>query len=297
MMMSDMDDTSRPTELTAERRDRPRRFSRGRMLVTLLALIAFSSFTWYAYRQATKAGEEGVAPLIKAEDGPTRVKPDEPGGMDVPHQDKTIFERMGSEQPAQAKVESLLPEPEAPLPRPAAASTPTTVATTTTNVNAPSAQPPVASHPAKAAAANEKTASTQVAAVPPPPPSAAEAKAMAKVAPAAGEPAGAESAPPPPPASETKTAAVEPAPAVASGSYRVQLGALRSQEAADAQWTKLQKTFPDLLSALSLNVQKVDIAGKGTFFRVQAGALSESAAKELCDELKRRKAECIVVKS
>ena len=78
MMMSDMDDTARAPELTAERRERPRRFSRGRMLVTLLALVAFSSFSWYAYRQATKAGEEGVAPLIKAEEGPTRVKPDEP---------------------------------------------------------------------------------------------------------------------------------------------------------------------------------------------------------------------------
>ncbi|HLF59382.1 MAG TPA: SPOR domain-containing protein, partial [Alphaproteobacteria bacterium] len=84
---------------------------------------------------------------------------------------------------------------------------------------------------------------------------------------------------------------------MASGSYRVQLAALRSEAAADTEWKKLQKSFPDLLSSLSPNVVKVDLQGKGTFYRLQAGGLSESAAKDLCEELKRRKAECIVVKS
>ena len=59
----------------------------------------------------------------------------------------------------------------------------------------------------------------------------------------------------------------------------------------------MQKAHSDLLSSLSVTVVKVDLTGKGTFYRVQAGALSESAAKELCSQLKKRKAECIVVKS
>lgn len=77
----------------------------------------------------------------------------------------------------------------------------------------------------------------------------------------------------------------------------MQLAAVRSQDAADGEWKKLQKAYPDLLSSLSVSVVKVDIADKGTFFRIQAGALSQSAAKELCSQLKQRKAECIVVKS
>ncbi|HLF58273.1 MAG TPA: hypothetical protein VI732_01450, partial [Alphaproteobacteria bacterium] len=166
--MSDRDETPRAPELMSERRDMPRRFSRGRLWVTAVALVAFAGFSWYAYRQATKAGEEGVAPLIKAEEGPTRVKPDEPGGMDVPHQDKSVYERVGSDEPASTKIESLLPEPEAPMPHPAA-STPATVASTTTNPNAPSSLPP---------APAAKSAATQSAALPPPP-SAAEAKKAA----------------------------------------------------------------------------------------------------------------------
>jgi len=278
-MTSDMDDLQRPPELMAERREMPRRFSRSRVWVAGLALVAFAGFSWYAYRQATKVGEEGVAPLITAQEGPSRVKPDEPGGMAVPHQDKSVYGRLGNEEPASTKVESLLPEPEAPMPRPAA-STPVTVASTTTDRAAPSALPP------------------------PPPPSAAEAKSAAKIAPAAGAAAKPAEAAPAKAAKETKVAAAAPAAstaaapaAKAAGSYRVQLAALRSEAGANTEWKRLQKSFPELLGGLPLTVQKVALPGKGTFYRVQAGALTESAAKKLCAELKRHKAGCLVVKS
>lgn len=295
MMMSEMDEDPRPLELTAERRETPRRMPRGRIWVAAVALFAFAGFTWYAYRQATKAGEEGVAPLIKAEAGPSRVKPDEPGGMDVPDQDKSVYGRVGSDQPSSTKVESLLPEPEKPMSPPAAAtaaSPSVTVASTTTS-------PP---------AETKAGAPTQTAAIPaPPPPSAAEAKAAAHITPAAGTPGPAESAkaPPPPPAaaSETKTAAATPGPeaspskSMASGSHHVQLAALRSEAAANDEWKKLQKAYPDLLGSLSPNIVKVDLGDKGTFYRLQAGALSEAAAKKLCEDMKSRKAGCIVGKS
>lgn len=84
---------------------------------------------------------------------------------------------------------------------------------------------------------------------------------------------------------------------MASGSYHVQLGALRSEEAANDQWKKLQKAYPDLLGSLSPNIVKVDLGDKGTFYRLRAGALSEAAAKKLCEDMKSRKADCIVGKS
>ena len=294
-MMSEMDEEDpRPVELTAERREIHRRLPRGRIWVAAVAIFAFVGFTWYAYRQANKAGEEGVAPLIKAEQGPSRVKPDEPGGMNVPDQDKSVYERVGTDTHATTKVESLLPEPEKPMPHPAAAanppSPPVTVAATTTS-------PPAETKP---------SAPTQTAAVPPPPPpppSSAQAKAVARIAPAAGTPPETQAAKAPAPSSEMKTAAATPGPeaspsnATASGSYRVQLAALRSEQAADDQWKKLQKAYPDLLGSLASTVVKVDLGDKGTFYRLQAGALSEAAAKKLCEEMKSRKADCIVVKS
>lgn len=296
--IDDMDDGYRGTEIMAERvaesSEPPRRVSRGRILVAAVALVAFVGFSWYAYRQATKVGEQGVAPLIAADQGPTRVKPAEPGGMDVPHQDKEVYARMGTEAPASTKVESLLPEPEAPMPPPApeAHETPTTVASTTTDVT-PSSQPPA---PSK----NLPSPHSSAAAPPPPPPTTAEAKSAAGIAPAAGTAAPATKATKAEMQKEMKTAAVTPPPAstaAATGDYRVQLASLRSEAAAGTEWKRLQKAYPELLSSISMKVQKVEISGKGTFYRVQAGAMSETAAKDLCRKLKQRKAECIVVKS
>jgi hypothetical protein len=288
------DDTDEgPLELTAERREIRRPARRSRIWITIVALAAFGVFTWYAYHQATKAGEGGVAPLIKAEEGPSRVKPDDPGGMDVPHQDKAVYERLGNEDSApSAKTESLLPPPESPMPHP------TTAANAAEGGLAPAAGP--AASPAV----------TQTMAAPPPPAPAATSPAKPSAVPPPAS-AAAKSVPAAPPA-DTKTAAVAPstlaAPAAPvappadssaakAGDYRVQLSAVHSPDAADTEWKKLQKAYPDLLGTLTLNVVKADLGEKGTFYRVQAGSLSESAAKDLCTELKRRKAECIVVKS
>ena len=35
----------------------------------------------------------GAIPLIKADTGPIKIKPENPGGLDVPHKDKSIYER------------------------------------------------------------------------------------------------------------------------------------------------------------------------------------------------------------
>lgn len=38
----------------------------------------------------------GAVPLIKADAGPIKIKPQNPGGLDVPHKDKAIYERFES---------------------------------------------------------------------------------------------------------------------------------------------------------------------------------------------------------
>ena len=273
------DGTEEPLELTAERRDQARPMRRSRIWFAVVALLAAAGAIWYAFDQTNKAGEEGVAPLIKADEGPSRVKPDEPGGMEVPHQDKEVYEKLGSDEPAAApKAESLLPPPEQPLPRPAptaVAREPTKPIPVINSVEESPPEPPAAKKPA-AVAAKE---------TPAPAPAAAE-----KAKPAAEEPKAAEA----PEARETQMAAKPPA---AAGSYRVQLSSLRSEADADAAWKKLQTKFPDLLGDLAVNVVKVELGEKGTYYRVQAGAMTEQAAKDLCAELKRRNADCLVVKS
>lgn len=90
------------------------------------------------------------------------------------------------------------------------------------------------------------------------------------------------------------TAKDRPAPAAKSG-WRVQLSALASQSAAEKAWRRLKPANSDLLSVLSLHVQKVELS-KGTFFRVQAGPLADQlAAASLCNKLKKRNQDCLVV--
>jgi hypothetical protein len=55
-------------------------------------------------------------PLIRADERPTKIKPQNPGGMEVPDRDKLIYTQK------RATVEHLLPPPEKPMPRPTAPS-------------------------------------------------------------------------------------------------------------------------------------------------------------------------------
>ena len=110
-------------------------------LVALVVLGVFAGGLWFAYQQGLKRGGviTGAAdvPLIRADERPTKVRPEKPGGMEVPDRDKLIYTQK------RAAVEHLLPPPEKPMPRPAAPS-----------AAAPSASPQPPPVPAGAGAAN-----------------------------------------------------------------------------------------------------------------------------------------------
>lgn len=66
------------------------------------------------YSNTTTATEE--TPTIQA-DMPLKQRPEEPGGIDIPHQDVTVFQKLDgatAEKSPKANVEHLLPEPETP---------------------------------------------------------------------------------------------------------------------------------------------------------------------------------------
>ncbi|NNE85010.1 MAG: hypothetical protein HKN28_13680 [Alphaproteobacteria bacterium] len=100
-----------------------------------------------------------------------------------------------------------------------------------------------------------------------------------------------------------KTTARQPAPSLAekqpaiadSLAWRIQLVSLSKQTDAEAVWTRLQQANPDLLDSLTLHVQSARIT-KNTFYRVQAGPLEDRAsAALLCNSLKSRNQDCVIV--
>ena len=228
----------------------PRRRLRGPLLVLVVMALSAGGL-WVAYNNSqTRA--PGDVPVIQADQGTTKTRPQQPGGMAIPDQDKLVYNQ-GKGPP---QVEKLLPPPEIPLPRPApsgeaASATPAAPAVPITPAVPPPAQPPAA--PATAAPA--------VAAVPPPP------------------------------------APAPLAPAAAVTGYRLQLGALRSEDAARQEWEKLKKAHGDLLGGLNAAWPRADLGERGIYYRIQAGPVGDVAAAEhLCGELKRRNVGCILVR-
>jgi hypothetical protein len=77
-----------------------------KFFVFIACLVGLSAFGWFVYRWASNPSMDNP-PLIQAEAGPFKVRPENPGGMTIPHQDKLIYGRLvpGASEPA----ERLLP--------------------------------------------------------------------------------------------------------------------------------------------------------------------------------------------
>lgn len=82
-----------------------------------LGVILFGSLIAFAYRSGADNTANGTTPLIQAENGSYKAKPQDPGGMEVPFQDAVVFDQLDKSKTANAgeKVENLLPPPEQPV--------------------------------------------------------------------------------------------------------------------------------------------------------------------------------------
>jgi len=80
------------------------------------------------------------------------------------------------------------------------------------------------------------------------------------------------------------------------GKWRVQIAAVPQQTLAMTEWKRYKSRHADLLGALDVRVQQVDLGAKGTFYRVQAGVLDKSAADSTCAGLRARGVSCLVVR-
>jgi cell division septation protein DedD len=266
--------------------ERRRRFRLGPAILVILALGGFTAITWYAYEAGQRQVNVASMPLIKADSGPTKVRPDDPGGIAVPNQDALVLNDPGSTpNRAAGGIEKLLPPAEAPLPKPA----PVAGAPALPASPPPPAIGPAPSRPSPAEAPAPR-ASVEAQSAPGTMP--APQPIVAPPAPTQNQTASLPTAAPP---AKPAVTPVRPA-AAGQGGWRIQLAAVKTEQAAAAEWARIERANPEL-AALSMSTTRVDLGDKGIFYRIQAGPLSDSAAAErLCAELKQRKQGCIVVK-
>ena len=300
--MIEEEDRPGPPPLMSEEKVKGRGLT---ILAAIIAVAAFAGIVWYAYDQGRLIGSETAAPLIKADATPTKVRPDLPGGMDVPHQDKLVLDDLGSGRGAQtggSRVERLLPLPETPLPPPEPLSIPSSNDPATTAQSADPASVPAQnvatalSTAAATATADIPQAETPVAASPkiatpqklvPSPPAIPPVK-VAESSPASAPKPAAPEAP-------AKSISV-PAPVpVADAGFNIQIAALRSEDAAAREWKRVKAANTTLLGALEPIYQRATTS-KGVFFRVRTGPLSKNAARDICAALKAKGQACLVVK-
>ncbi len=307
-----------------------------RLLFILVALVVVLGGLWIGVGDQIMAmitGDDGDVPTITAEGAPIKVRPESPGGMQVPNQGRLVYGVVDGSS-AQPRMERLLPSPEKPVevedvltrdvpetkdvvantaPR-GTADPPLSLTPSASDVAALSESPPAPPTPTAAipSATTDGTPraltpqSSSSATTPPPAPAAAPVTAAAPPPPPPPAPSSTVTTrPTPKPAPEpSSTVVASPPPATTkapvelSQSYRVQLAAARSEPAIRSEWDRLKSRNKDLLGELKLQVTRIDLgATKGIFYRLRAGPLENAtAAKALCERLKQRKMGCLVVK-
>jgi hypothetical protein len=76
-----------------------------RYVAASLSMFCFAGLALWAYNKVVVQGDTSMTvPLIKAPDGPYKSIPEDPGGMDIDHQDTAIYDmldrnRQQSEEP------------------------------------------------------------------------------------------------------------------------------------------------------------------------------------------------------
>lgn len=288
--------------------------------IVAVGLMVLVSGAWIGFGDQIAgifAGGDEDVPVIKAEGSPVKIKPENPGGMNVPNQGRLVY-GMVDGTAAQPRVERLLPAGEKPveveevLTRSVpeandvvAGTAPRGTADVTSSSDpvrlVPEGGTPAAALSTPVTAPVTQSAPAPVAPTPPPvvnttevaaAPAAPQAKPEPKPAPAPPAPKPVASAAPAP------SSAQAPAVGELSKSYRIQLAAARSEKAVTSEWNRLQSRNKDLLGELQLQVTRIDLGStKGVFYRLRAGPIANAAqAKTLCERLKQRKLGCLVVK-
>jgi len=281
-----MQDDAAEVTYRMDRRRLPDFGTRRILLVAgfMVCLVVLAASIW----SALTGYHSGPPPVIEAAGGSFRVRPENPGGMRVMGQNYEILADDPTERAGQ-----LAPPPELPALKALRASQEAAIA----------AAKEQADHAARAALARVPP----VSAAPSPPevPAVKPAMPVPPVAVGVASPSRQEErvrrpmvaslgtapvAVPPPAESRPAPAAQQPA----GDEILAQLGALRSERAARAEWQRLSKLMPDMLRHRQPIVMKVEYQGRAVYRLRTGGFTNRAQAGTFCARMKAKGVPCAV---
>jgi hypothetical protein len=226
----------------------------GGLAGVLICLISASTFTRH---------RSGAVPVVTADVRPTRVKPENPGGMQIDGAENDVFSVGVNNNNSKLAPAAEVPDPSGMHGAPV--TTPPAVAQSASQDTSP---------PAPAAAPLALPSPGEVVAKPP-------AAAVA----AAGS---AHPAPAPGATSSIRGASTAGRPTM------VQLAAVATEQAARDEWQRMSKHMPDLLNGRQPSFSRVEHDGR-TFWRLRTAGFADIAqAKSFCEHVRAKGAGCAV---
>ena len=226
-------------------------------MITLAGIGGLVMMVLYSYEKSDLTGTSSVIPIISARDGPTKIRPEKPGGMVIHHQDKNVYNRIDPST-KRLRVEKLLPSPDPVILKPGSPKI-----KKNKELTVPKSVSKKESFTNKSSLRDGSYKEKLV-----------ERKNI-KISP--------------------KPLVPNINSSVQSG-YRVQFASLRNESEAAAFWKKLKDKFPVLLANLKPRIERTVIKGKGTYYRLRTGEFKNSgSARALCNKAKKRNIGCFIV--
>lgn len=269
---------------------------RGRLLLFLATVIVISlvGIIYVTYSYGVRQREPGDPPVIAAATGPERVASEDPGGLDVPHQDKLVYDRVSGEETE--TVERLMPAAEEPVDLAGlrttsdepeigldTAANDVVVDTPVETAETETTSAPEVAEPA-ATSTIDMSAETSVPVVDPEPEPTPERNIETIID---------ETTPKVTPEPETTNSIGS----ATSGEYVVQVGSFKGADLAVAGWEALTKKHKLLVSNLRPDVKVVDLGDRGIYYRLRIGPFEDKAsANSTCTSLKAARQDCLVTK-
>lgn len=274
----------------------------------LAAVLVLGLIVWDSYPDSTEQAATESVPIVRADAGDYKTTPVDPGGMEVPYRDSTVF----SSDDTSGGTENILAEEssEEPISRDsafaglntdgdqpggapiketdsAAAGTPPVVP-----LGDPDEDPDVAMNkvepilPPSNDDLVKEAIGTDTASAP--------VKKAEAVEPTPAPKPIAKAEPEEDTAAKTEPAAGTTAAKVAPGGSYVQLASVKDPSGAAGEYKKMQVKY-SALSGVDFRTQKADLGAKGTFYRIQAGPMSKDSATSICSGIKAKGGSCLVV--